>query len=113
LAVMGLFGLAAFSIQQRIKEIGIRKVLGATTTSINSLFAMDFLKLVVLSVIIASPVAWWAMNSWLQGFAYRITIPWWAFAGAGLTAIITSTVTVSFHAVRAALVNPVESLRSE
>jgi putative ABC transport system permease protein len=113
LAVMGLFGLAAFSIQQRIKEIGIRKILGATTVSVNSLFAMDFLKLVVLSVIIASPVAWWAMNNWLQGFAYRVTIPWWAFACAGLLAVVTSMLTVSYHAVRAAMGNPVESLRSE
>jgi putative ABC transport system permease protein len=113
LAIMGLFGLAAFSIQQRTKEIGIRKVLGANVASVNALFSKDFLKLVVLSIVIASPIAWWAMNKWLQDFAYRITIPWWAFAAAGSIAIITSVLTVSYHAVRAALTNPVESLRSE
>ncbi|MES2426811.1 MAG: ABC transporter permease [Bacteroidota bacterium] len=113
LATLGLFGLAAFTIEQRTKEIGIRKVLGASIASINKLLSVDFLKLVVLSIVIASPVAWWAMNNWLQSFAYRINISWWMFAFAGMTAILTAAVTVSYHALKAALANPVKSLRSE
>lgn len=113
LATLGLFGLAAFTIEQRTKEIGIRKVLGASIASINSLLSQDFLKLVVLAIIIASPIAWWAMHNWLQGFAYRITISWWVFAAAGFVAIVTAIITVSYHAIRAAIANPVDSLRSE
>lgn len=113
LATLGLFGLAAFTIEQRVKEIGIRKVLGASITSINTLLSLDFLKLVVLSVIIASPIAWWAMHNWLQKFAYRIAVPWWVFVMAAAIAIVTSILTVSYNAVRAALANPVKSLRSE
>ncbi|MDB5130286.1 MAG: macB 19 [Mucilaginibacter sp.] len=113
LAALGLFGLAAFTIEQRTKEIGIRKVLGASVASINALLSQDFLKLVLLAIVIASPIAWWAMHNWLQGFAYRITISWWVFAAAGFVAIITSVITVSYHAIRAAIANPVESLRSE
>ena len=113
LASLGLFGLAAFTIEQRTKEIGIRKVLGASIGSINSLLSADFLKLVILSIVIASPVAWWAMHNWLQGFAYRINISWWMFAFAGMTAILTAVATVSYHALKAALANPVKSLRSE
>jgi putative ABC transport system permease protein len=113
LATLGLFGLAAFTIEQRTKEIGIRKVLGASLASINALLTTDFLKLVLLSIIIASPVAWYLMNGWLQGFAYRITISWWVFAAAAFTAIFTAVITVSYHAVRAGLANPVDSLRSE
>lgn len=113
LATLGLFGLAAFTIEQRFKEIGIRKVLGASITSINTLLSVDFLKLVVLSVIIASPIAWWAMHNWLQKFAYRIAVPWWVFVMAAAIAIVTSILTVSYNAVRAALANPVKSLRNE
>jgi putative ABC transport system permease protein len=113
LAAMGLFGLAAFTIEQRTKEIGIRKVLGASITSINGLLSKDFLKLVLLSILVASPVAWWFMHKWLQGFAYRINIQWWMFAGAGLLAVIVAIITVSYHAIRAAIANPVDSLRSE
>jgi len=113
LAAMGLFGLAAFTIEQRTKEIGIRKVLGASMSSINSLLSKDFLKLVLLSILVASPVAWWFMHNWLQGFAYRIHIQWWMFAGAGLLAVIVAIVTVSYHAIKAAIANPVNSLRSE
>jgi putative ABC transport system permease protein len=113
LATLGLFGLAAFTIEQRNKEIGIRKVLGASVASINTLLSGDFLKLVLLSIIIASPVAWWAMHNWLQNFAYRITIQWWVFALAGAVAVITAIVTVSYHAIKAAIANPVDSLRSE
>jgi len=113
LATLGLFGLAAFTIEQRTKEIGIRKVLGASIISINKLLSADFLKLVILSIIIASPVAWWAMHNWLQSFAYRINISWWMFAFAGMTAILTAVATVSYHALTAAMANPVKSLRSE
>lgn len=113
LAAMGLFGLAAFTIEQRTKEIGIRKVLGASISSINSLLSKDFLKLVLLSILIGSPIAWYLMHNWLQGFAYRINIQWWMFSGSGLLAIIVAFITVSYHAIRAALVNPVRSLRSE
>jgi len=113
LATMGLFGLAAFTMEQRNKEIGIRKVLGASIASINGLLSKDFLKLVLLSIIVASPVAWWFMHNWLQGFAYRINIQWWMFAGAGLLAVVIAVITVSYHAIRAAIANPVDSLRSE
>jgi len=113
LATMGLFGLAAFTIEQRAKEIGVRKVLGASIGSINGLLSKDFLKLVLLSIVVASPIAWYMVHNWLQGFAYRINIQWWMFAGAGLLAIVVAVVIVSYHAIRAALVNPVKSLRSE
>lgn len=113
LATLGLFGLAAFTIEQRTKEIGIRKVLGASLASINTLLSRDFLALVVLSIVIASPIAWWAMRKWLQGFAYRINIQWWMFAAAGIIAVVTAVVTVSYHAIKAGIANPVDSLRSE
>jgi putative ABC transport system permease protein len=113
LATLGLFGLAAFTIEQRTKEIGIRKVLGASLASINTLLSRDFLALVALSIVIASPIAWWAMHKWLQGFAYRISVQWWMFAVAGLAAIVTAVVTVSYHAIKAGIANPVDSLRSE
>ncbi len=113
LATLGLFGLAAFTIEQRTKEIGIRKVLGASLASINALLSRDFLMLVLLAIVIASPVAWWAMHNWLQGFAYRINISWWMFAAAGLAAVVTAVVTVSYHAIKAGIANPVNSLRSE
>jgi putative ABC transport system permease protein len=113
LAAMGLFGLSAFTIEQRTKEIGIRKVLGASLTSITTLLSQDFLKLVVLAIIIASPLAWWAMHNWLQNFAFRITISWWMFAFSGLAAVVIAIVTVSYHALKSAVANPVKSLRSE
>jgi len=113
LATLGLFGLAAFTVAQRTKEIGIRKVLGASAAGITALLSKDFLKLVVLAIIIASPIAWWSMHKWLQGFAYRITISWWMFALAGGIAILTAIVTVSFQSIRASMANPVKSLKSE
>jgi len=113
LAALGLFGLAAFSIEQRTKEIGIRKVLGASIAAINSLLSKDFLKLVLISIVISSPIAWWAMHNWLQNFAYRISVQWWMFGFAALLSIIVAVVTVSYHAVKAAVANPVKSLRSE
>jgi putative ABC transport system permease protein len=113
LATLGLFGLAAFTIEQRNKEIGIRKILGASMASITTILSTDFLKLILLSVIIASPIAWYAMHNWLQNFAYRISIPVWVFLFAGAMAFITAVLTISYHAVKAALANPVKSLRSE
>ena len=110
---LGLFGLAHLAAQRRIKEIGVRKVLGATVASIASLLTKDFLKLVVISLVVASPLAWWVMNNWLQEFAYRITIGWWMFLLAGAGAIIIAMVTVSFQAIKAAIANPVKSLRTE
>ena len=113
ISCLGLFGLAAFSAEQRRKEIGVRKVLGASVPGIVQLLSKDFLKLVVLSIAIATPVAWWAMSKWLQSFTYRITISWWMFALAGIIAILIALLTVSFQAIRAAIANPVKSLRTE
>jgi len=110
---MGLFGLVAFTTQCRTKEIGIRKVLGASVTQIVNLLSKDFLKLVILGIVIASPIAYWAMNKWLQDFAYRVEISWWIFALAGIVAIAITLLTVSYQAIRAALANPVKSLRTE
>ena len=112
-ACLGLFGLATFTAEQRTKEIGIRKVLGATVTSIVSLLSKDFLKLVFIAFIIASPIAWFMMNRWLQDFAYRTDISWWIFVLAAGLAIMISIITVSFRAIRAAANNPVNSFRSE
>jgi putative ABC transport system permease protein len=113
IACLGLFGLAAFTAQQRIKEIGVRKVLGATVASITIMLGKDFIKLVFLSILIAAPIAWYAMNKWLQDFAYRINIGWTVFVIAGFTALFIALLTVSFHAIRAAIANPVKSLRTE
>ena len=110
---LGLFGLAHLAAQRRIKEIGVRKVLGATVTSIASLLTKDFLRLVIISLVVASPAAWCVMNNWLQDFAYRIEIGWWMFALAGLIAVIIATATVSFQAIKAAVANPAKSLRTE
>ncbi|MFN0033879.1 MAG: ABC transporter permease [Saprospiraceae bacterium] len=113
LSCFGLFGLISFTVRQRAKEIGIRKVLGASVAGITGLLAKDFLKLVVLAILIASPVAYYFMNLWLADFAYRIDIEWWMFVAAGSAAVAIAFLTVSFQSVRAALANPVESLRSE
>jgi predicted permease len=110
---LGLFGLAAFTAEQRTKEIGVRKVLGASVASIVTLLSKDFLKLVILAVLIASPIAWWAMTTWLQDFAYKIDIAWWVFALAGLLAVSIALLTVSVQSLKAALANPMNSLRSE
>jgi len=110
---LGLFGLAHLAAQRRIKEIGIRKVLGATVTSIASLLTKEFLKLVVWALLVASPLAWWVMNNWLQDFAYRIDIGWGIFVLSGMIAIIIAMATVSFQAIKAAIANPVKSLRTE
>jgi ABC-type antimicrobial peptide transport system permease subunit len=113
ISCLGLFGLATFATQRRIKEIGVRKVLGAGEAGIVALLSKDFIQLVLVSLIIAFPIAWWAMNKWLQGFAYRININWWVFAIAGITAILIAFITVSFQAIKAAMANPVKSLRTE
>jgi putative ABC transport system permease protein len=113
ISCLGLFGLAMFTAQQRIKEIGVRKVLGASVTGIVSMLSKDFLKLVLISILIASPIAWWAMTKWLEDFAYKETISWWVFALAGVLALLVALVTISFQAIRAAVANPVKSLRSE
>jgi putative ABC transport system permease protein len=113
IACLGLFGLSAFSITQRVKEIGVRKVLGANVSTIVALLSKDFLKLVLIAAIISFPVAWYAMHNWLQDFAYRINIQWWVFVVAGILAALIALITVSFQAIKAALANPVKSLRTE
>jgi putative ABC transport system permease protein len=112
-ACLGLFGLATFTAEQRTKEIGIRKVLGANTAGIVALLSREFLRLVVVAFGIAAPLAWWMMNKWLQDFAYRVTIGWWIFALAAVLALLITLATVSFRAIRAARANPINSLRSE
>jgi putative ABC transport system permease protein len=113
IASMGLFGLAIYAAEQRIKEIGIRKVLGASVAGITTLLSKDFIKLVMISIIVASPIAWLLMNKWLQEFAYRIKIEWWVFVVAGLAAVLIAILTISFQAIKAAIKNPIKSLRTE
>ncbi|GAA4461763.1 ABC transporter permease [Nibrella saemangeumensis] len=112
-ACLGLFGLATFTAEQRTKEIGVRKVLGASVPSLVSMLNKDFLNPVLMAILIATPIAWYAMDQWLQNFTYRINLDWWIFALAGLLAVVIALFTVSFQSVRAALMNPVKSLRSE
>jgi putative ABC transport system permease protein len=112
-ACLGLFGLSIYTLARRTKEIGVRKVLGATVQNIVALVSKDFLKLVLISAIIAFPIAWLAMSKWLEDFAYRITIGWAVFAFASITALLIALFTISFQAIRAARANPVSSLRSE
>ncbi len=113
ISCLGLFGLAAFTAEQKTKEIGIRKVLGASTTSIAVLLSKEFTRLVLIALVIASPLAWFLMNKWLDDFAYRIHISWWIFAVAAVIALLIAWLTVSYQSVKAALANPVKSLRSE
>ena len=113
IACLGLFGLSTFVVKRRVKEIGVRKVLGASVTGIVQLLSKDFMKLVAIALVIASPIAWYFMNKWLDDFAYRITIQWWIFLVAGVMALLIALITVSFQSIRAALVNPVKSLRTE
>ena len=105
--------MAAFTAERKTKEIGIRKVLGATVPNIIGMLSKDFLKLVIIGIVIASPVAWWVMDKWLQDFAYRIEISWGIFALAAIIAIVIAFATVSFQSLRAAMANPIKSLRSE
>lgn len=113
IACLGLFALSAFMAEQRNKEIGIRKVLGASVGNITAMLSGDFVKLVAISILVASPIAWWAMTKWLQDFAYRISVSWWMIAVAGIAAILIALITISFQSVKAALMNPVKALRSE
>jgi putative ABC transport system permease protein len=113
IACLGLFGLATFTAEQRVKEIGVRKVLGASAVQIVALLSTDFLKLVLVAIVLASPIAYYMMDQWLQGFAYQVGLQWWMFAAAGALAILIAVLTVGFQAVRSALANPVDSLRSE
>jgi ABC-type antimicrobial peptide transport system permease subunit len=113
ISCMGLFGLATFTAQMKIKEIGIRKVLGASVAGIIRLISKDFLKLVIIAIIISIPVSWWIMNKWLQGFAYRVDVSWWIFVLSAVIAILTALLTVSFQSYKAAVANPVKSLRTE
>jgi len=113
ISCLGLFGLASYMAENRTREIGIRKVLGASVTTITRLLSIDFLKLVIIAFVIAAPLGFWAMYSWLQDFPYRISIGWWVFALAGMIAVFIALATVSFQAIKAALGNPVKSLRSE
>jgi ABC-type antimicrobial peptide transport system permease subunit len=113
ISCLGLLGLAMFSAEQRIKEIGVRKVLGASIKEIVSLFSGEFVKLIIIAFLIAAPVAWYLMNTWLQGFAYKVTLAWWIFLLAGFTSIFIALVTVSWQAIKAAIANPIKSLRTE
>jgi putative ABC transport system permease protein len=112
-ACLGLFGLSVYTAERRTREIGIRKVLGATVQSIVSMISKEFVKLVFVAAIVAFPLAWWAMNKWLQNFAYRVTIEWWVFIGAGILACTIALLTISFQSIKAASANPVKSLRTE
>jgi putative ABC transport system permease protein len=113
ISCMGLFGLVMFAAQRRTKEIGIRKVLGASVADITTMLSKDFIVLVIIAILIASPIAWYFMDKWLQDFAYRINISWWVFILAGATAVLIALLTVSFQAIKAAIANPVKSLRTE
>jgi len=113
ISCLGLFGLAAYTAERRTKEIGIRKVLGASVRGLAGLLSKEFVQLVALSCVIAFPIAWLSMQSWLQDYQYRTTIHWWVFAAAGIAALVIALITVSFQAIKAAMANPVKSLRSE
>jgi predicted lysophospholipase L1 biosynthesis ABC-type transport system permease subunit len=113
ISCMGLFGLALFTARRKAAEISIRKVLGATTAEIATLLNKGFIGLVLLSLVIASPVAWWLTDRWLRDFAYRLPIAWWVFPLAGAGAIFIALSTVSFQSIRAAMTNPVKHLRRE
>ncbi len=113
IACMGLFGLSAINAVNRTKEIGIRKVLGAGVKDIVTTLSSSFVVMIGIAILIATPVAWWIMNKWLEDFAYRIHISWWMFAVTGITAILIALSAVSYHAIKAAMANPVKSLRTE
>jgi putative ABC transport system permease protein len=113
IACFGLLGLSAYNVLQRTKEIGIRKVLGATSQSLVLLLSKDFAQLVLVSLFIAIPVSWWVMSNWLSDFAYRISIQWWVFVPGGLLALLIALATVGVQAARAAIASPINSLRSE
>jgi ABC-type antimicrobial peptide transport system permease subunit len=111
ISCLGLFGLATFTAGQRTKEIGVRKVLGATASSVVRLLSKDFLKPLLIAIAIATPLAWFVMNRWLSGYAYKINLDWWIFVLAGLLAVCIAMLTVSYQSIKSALMNPVTSLR--
>ncbi len=113
ISCLGLFGLATYMAENRIKEIGVRKVLGASVMNITSLLSRDFLTLVIISLLIASPIAWWAMSSWLKNYSYRVAVEWWVFVLAGLLSVAIALLTVSYQSIKAAIANPAKSLRTE
>jgi ABC-type antimicrobial peptide transport system permease subunit len=113
ISCLGLFGLAAYTAERRTKEIGIRKVLGASVAGITGLLSKDFLRLVFISAVVAFPLSWWFMHKWLQNYAYRVSISWWVFVIAGFLALLIALITISFQSIRAAIANPVKSLRTE
>jgi ABC-type antimicrobial peptide transport system permease subunit len=113
ISCLGLFGLAAYTAERRAKEIGIRKVLGSSIGGLAGLLSKEFLQLVIVSCLIAFPIAWWTMKGWLQGYEYRTTIHWWVFVIAGALALVIALLTVSFKAIQTALANPIKALRSE
>ncbi|HSZ85166.1 MAG TPA: FtsX-like permease family protein, partial [Puia sp.] len=113
ISCMGLLGLVIYTTNQRTKEIGVRKVLGASVSNIVSLLSKDFVLLVMIAFVIAAPLAWWVLNTWLQNFAYRTSINWWVFAVSGLSMIVIALVTLSIQTIKAAMANPVKSLRTE
>ena len=113
LSCLGLYGLVSFMAVQRVKEVGVRKVLGASVASVIYLFSKEFIILVAIGFVIASPVAWYFMDKWLQDYVYRINISWWIFLMGGISAVVIALVTVSFQAIKAAIANPVKSLRAE
>jgi putative ABC transport system permease protein len=108
-----LLGLAVFSAEQRVKEIGVRKVLGASISQIVLLFSEEFIKLVIIAFLIAAPIAWYSMNNWLRDFAYKVDVSWWVFVLAGAISIFIALATISYQAVKSAIANPVKSLRAE
>jgi ABC-type antimicrobial peptide transport system permease subunit len=113
ISCLGLFGLATYMAENRIKEIGVRKILGASVTSITALLSKDFIKLVIISFIIAAPLAWWGMHKWLESYSYRVGIEWWVFALTGLLSVTIALLTVSYQSIKAAIANPAKSLRTE
>ncbi|HLY68118.1 MAG TPA: FtsX-like permease family protein, partial [Puia sp.] len=113
ISCLGLFGLATYMAENRTKEIGVRKVLGASVTGITTLLSKDFLKLIIISFLIAAPVAWYLMNAWLQNYTYRVKLSWWVFVGAGILSVFISMTTISYQAIKAAMANPMISLRTE
>ncbi|RYF98012.1 MAG: FtsX-like permease family protein, partial [Chitinophagaceae bacterium] len=113
LACLGLFGLSSYAAQQRVKEIGIRKILGASVLNLTTILSKDFIKLALVAFVIAAPLAGWAMSSWLQQFSYRVSLSAWIFGGAGLACMLIAVVTVSIQAVKVALDNPVKNLKAD
>jgi putative ABC transport system permease protein len=113
ISCLGLLGLAMFTTERRTKEIGIRKVLGASIVNITTMISSEFVKLVMISLVFSIPIAWWAMRKWLEDFAYHVDMEWWMFALAGLLTIVITFMTVSFQSMKAAMANPVESLKNE